>query len=306
MTLRDIDNYSDLATPEQLQWVEMVADDPFYVDFTGEFNDQMLTATISSTIHLIADLYGGMFQTDIINDRVVAKYNGAADIQPTDKKLVETFEKIPTTLTAGTAAEGDIASWKTGNANAYFTNYNGSRQVAMLLPSTVQTTTPLYLNTAQVTVEFKNAVADVAKIALYYSIDDGKTWKAINSTSGSAQHSIPAGTKTKVRWDVSFDNTQAVLYRVAMLGGNRNNPCYLDNFTIFYSGEPGPPANIKPGDLNGDDNVDVSDVSLLIDVVLGKTVQLAEGASADLNNDGNIDVSDVSLLIDVVLGKITL
>ena len=57
------------------------------------------------------------------------------------------------------------------------------------------------------------------------------------------------------------------------------------------------------GDLNGDGNIDVSDVSLLLDVVLGKAVELAEGAMPDLNDDGNIDVSDVSLLIDIVLGK---
>lgn len=56
------------------------------------------------------------------------------------------------------------------------------------------------------------------------------------------------------------------------------------------------------GDLNGDGNVDVSDVSILIDVVLGKEVVLAEGAISDLNNDGNNDVTDVSILIDIILG----
>ena len=56
------------------------------------------------------------------------------------------------------------------------------------------------------------------------------------------------------------------------------------------------------GDLNGDGNVDVTDVSLLIDVVLGKDVTLADGALTDLNGDGNVDVSDVSLIIDIILG----
>ena len=60
---------------------------------------------------------------------------------------------------------------------------------------------------------------------------------------------------------------------------------------------------LKTGDLNGDDNVDVTDVSLLIDVVLGKPVTLTEGAVADLDGDGNTDVTDVSVLIDIVLGK---
>ena len=59
------------------------------------------------------------------------------------------------------------------------------------------------------------------------------------------------------------------------------------------------------GDINGDGNVDVLDVSLVIDLVLGKT----EGTEyyymndPDINQDGVIDVTDVSCLIDLVLGK---
>ena len=60
---------------------------------------------------------------------------------------------------------------------------------------------------------------------------------------------------------------------------------------------------LETGDLNGDGNVDVTDVSILIDVVLGKDVALADGAVCDLNGDGNTDVTDVSLLIDIILGK---
>lgn len=55
------------------------------------------------------------------------------------------------------------------------------------------------------------------------------------------------------------------------------------------------------GDLNGDGLVDVADVSLLIDMVLGKC--LPDMLQGDLNRDQVIDVSDVSWLIDVVLGK---
>ena len=54
------------------------------------------------------------------------------------------------------------------------------------------------------------------------------------------------------------------------------------------------------GDLNGDGIVDVSDVNIMIDMVLGKQEQ---DESADLNNNGIVDVSDVNALIDIVLGK---
>ena len=63
------------------------------------------------------------------------------------------------------------------------------------------------------------------------------------------------------------------------------------------------PVELREGDLNGDGNVDVTDVSMLIDVVLGKPAPLADGVVTDLNGDGNVDVTDVSRLIDIVLGK---
>lgn len=55
------------------------------------------------------------------------------------------------------------------------------------------------------------------------------------------------------------------------------------------------------GDLNSDGLVDVSDVNICIDMVLGKQAQNLN--IADLNGDGQVDVSDVSALIDLVLGK---
>ena len=61
--------------------------------------------------------------------------------------------------------------------------------------------------------------------------------------------------------------------------------------------------NYEPGDVNHDRLIDVSDVSLLINHILGSA-----GASAccpvcaDLDGNGEIDVSDVSKLIKMILG----
>ena len=53
------------------------------------------------------------------------------------------------------------------------------------------------------------------------------------------------------------------------------------------------------GDVNGDDDVDISDVTKLIDLIL--TGHSADNDSADVNQDGSIDISDVTLLIGYVL-----
>lgn len=54
------------------------------------------------------------------------------------------------------------------------------------------------------------------------------------------------------------------------------------------------------GDLNGDNQADVSDANKMIDMVLGKADK--DVSFADMNIDGNIDVADVNMLIDIVLG----
>lgn len=53
------------------------------------------------------------------------------------------------------------------------------------------------------------------------------------------------------------------------------------------------------GDINGDGLVDISDVNLVINVMLGKETSPA----ADVNGDGNVDISDVNMVINIMLGK---
>lgn len=66
------------------------------------------------------------------------------------------------------------------------------------------------------------------------------------------------------------------------------------------------PASQTPalrGDINADGIVDVTDVNILIDIVLGKDQAENYDRRAFLSNDDIIDVADVNILIDIVLGK---
>lgn len=58
-----------------------------------------------------------------------------------------------------------------------------------------------------------------------------------------------------------------------------------------------------PGDVNGDGIVDVSDVNIVINVMLGKNQDPQVKLWADLNDDGSVDVSDVNAVINIMLGK---
>ena len=59
----------------------------------------------------------------------------------------------------------------------------------------------------------------------------------------------------------------------------------------------------KKGDVNGDGEVDVNDVNILINVVLGKEDGNKYDGRANVDGSGDVDVNDVNTLINIVLGK---
>ncbi len=59
-------------------------------------------------------------------------------------------------------------------------------------------------------------------------------------------------------------------------------------------------SNIMIGDVNGDGNINISDVTLLINIVLNGGL-VADYEAGDVNGDGNINISDITLLINMVL-----
>jgi hypothetical protein len=58
------------------------------------------------------------------------------------------------------------------------------------------------------------------------------------------------------------------------------------------------------GDINGDGNVDVSDINAIINIMLGKAQASDFVGIADVTGDNSIDVSDVNAVINIMLGKI--
>ena len=63
------------------------------------------------------------------------------------------------------------------------------------------------------------------------------------------------------------------------------------------------PNALIRGDINGDGKVDVSDVNILINIMLGKAQANNYPGNPDLNDDGKVDVSDVNAVINIMLGK---
>ena len=64
-----------------------------------------------------------------------------------------------------------------------------------------------------------------------------------------------------------------------------------------------PPVTVVPGDANGDGAIDVLDVTMVINYILGANPNSFKADNADVNSDGSIDVLDVTALINIILGN---
>jgi len=62
------------------------------------------------------------------------------------------------------------------------------------------------------------------------------------------------------------------------------------------------PFSIQIGDANADGQISIADVTLMIDILLGKFATYDTRHWADVNQDGSLSISDVSALIDYLLG----
>jgi len=57
----------------------------------------------------------------------------------------------------------------------------------------------------------------------------------------------------------------------------------------------------KDGDVNGDGEINISDVNVVISLILGGTADGDTTRRADVNNDGEVNISDVNKIIDTIL-----
>lgn len=58
----------------------------------------------------------------------------------------------------------------------------------------------------------------------------------------------------------------------------------------------------QPGDINGDGVIDIMDVNILINIMLGIAAADDYGDS-DLSGNGMVDIGDINLVINLILGK---
>ena len=78
---------------------------------------------------------------------------------------------------------------------------------------------------------------------------------------------------------------------------------YKDKTYAHIDGGPSNPgyftAAFTPGDVNGDNQVNIADVTALVDLLLSG----GSAAGADVNGDGQVNIADVTALVDILLAN---
>lgn len=145
--------------------------------------------------------------------------------------------------------------------------------------------------------------AAISNIALNGVALDGFNFDAATTTYNVTYSGAPMAI-TADNFVVTADGQSAIVVKnVEDLGnGNycvtiavtspdfKNSALYTINVTKEQEG--------VRGDLNDDGVVDVSDINIMINMMLGT---MAQTAAADLDNNGDVDVSDINELINIML-----
>ena len=213
-------------------------------------------------------------------------------------KLVEDFEAMPvSTSTTEADVEGTLATWtfnKSGVRAPGEDLANGTNSVLMKAPSQFYSVTEVSVNSYLAQLTVFNPTASVAKLALEYSLDEGATWIKGLTPSGTIASEVPAKTNGTCYWALSLKSSTPARFRISQTGGNKNSPIYVDDFTLYYNEEA--PVTLI-GDVNHDNQVNISDVNAVISMILsGKSDN-----AGDVNKDGQINISDINLVIAKIL-----
>ena len=215
-------------------------------------------------------------------------------------KMVEDFEAMePTTTTNEADVEGTLATWtfnKAGVRSPGDDLANGTNSVLMKAPSQFYSVTDVSVNSYLAQLTVFNSTSSVAKLALEYSIDQGAHWLKAMTPTGVVASEVPAKANGTCYWVLSLKSSTPARFRISQTGGNKNSPIYVDDFTLYYNEEV--PVTLV-GDVNKDNQVNISDVNAVINMILsGKT-----DSAGDVNNDGQINISDINLVIAKILNS---
>ena len=154
----------------------------------------------------------------------------------------------------------------------------------------------------------KLTITNYSPEAVYDDDITVKLYKRTNETSGNNAQimnksvSIEPYQTIEVEFDLEnvidgWDYFAAATYYSS---GQQYRLCTTSFYTIVFPEEPVIP-DVMLGDVDGDGNIGIKDVTVLIDYLLGSNPDEFVFDNADLDGNGDITIADVTALIDMLL-----
>ena len=98
--------------------------------------------------------------------------------------------------------------------------------------------------------------------------------------------------------DLPAEGTYVYKVKGIFADGTESAWSNIEEVTLFDNGH-----GFEPGDVDHDGSVNIADVTILIDMLLGSGSDGACGICADEDGDGTVNISDVTTLIDMLLSS---
>ena len=112
-----------------------------------------------------------------------------------------------------------------------------------------------------------------------------------------------AAQREEARWSKDLDLAKKELDLSAEMDYVENwlrlHMPYIDKYVFTEYVEPQP--QYKRGDVNGDGEINIADVNVIIEIILGNTFDDGTMKRADVNDDSEINIADVNTEVDIIL-----
>ena len=127
-----------------------------------------------------------------------------------------------------------------------------------------------------------------ARLSVYYSIDEGDTWEIVEEGIALGQWQLYA-------YELKIEHPIRLRF---VCDGSTSKRINIDDISMTHYVE-----QLLMGDVNGDGVVTIADVTMLVNIILGKTTSGFDTRVADVNGDGVVTIADVTALVNIILGK---
>ena len=127
--------------------------------------------------------------------------------------------------------------------------------------------------------------------------ENGEEIMSSNSNSNGLRKTAEKGNaEHNLKWKVSLP-TGEYYWSVQAIDASYNGSRFSQPQKFLSS------SDLKLGDSNGDNSVNILDLTNIIDKILGITTTIWVPKTSDINNDGKIDVVDISGLVSIIMNS---